>query len=392
VQENRKKQLPLLATSHGVNHVYQLLVPVIAPELIGEFGESSAGLFVWCFLLSYSLLPAVSGYLTQRFGRRKLLAIGFTMSAACFVAISLTDNIVILALLFFVAGAAGSTYHPSGFPILAEAYSDNRGRTLGLHQAGGAIGSIIGPVLTGLMVAGFAWRSTMMLIAIPGLVLSAVLWFSIDDQPTLVDPVAKPSSKINLKYLRVYSSVVLFLLASFFYVFGQRGTDAFANVYFTYGRGLQIVEASFLFSALKVAGLFSAPVCGKLSDSYGRKKILVALVVLESVSLYAITALPAAILVLPCVTFGFASFGLLTVGEALLADIAPDKQRGAIFGLSLTINFAPYIFLPPILFAMSSVYGFSLGFIILSGLMLVSIPLILKIGNRSSRISADLVS
>jgi len=392
VLENRKKQLPLLATSHGLNHVNQLLVPVIAPELIGEFGESSAGLFVWCFLLSYSLLPAVSGYLTQRFGRRRLLATGFTISAACFVAISLTDNIVILALLFFVAGAAGSTYHPSGFPILAEAYQGNRGRTLGLHQAGGAIGSIIGPVLTGLMVAGFEWRSTMMLIAIPGLVLSAVLWFSIDDQPTPVDPVAKPSRRISLKYLSVYSSVVLFLLASFFYVLGQRGTDAFANVYFTYGRGLQIVEASFLFSALKVAGLFSAPVCGRLSDSYGRKKILVALVVLESVSLYAITALPAAILALPCVTFGFASFGLLTVGEALLADIAPDRQRGAIFGLSLTINFAPYIFLPPILFAMSSVYGFSLGFIILSGMMLVSIPLILKIGNRSSRISADLAS
>ncbi len=390
--EKRKKQLPLLATSHGLNHVNQLLVPVIAPELIGEFGESSAGLFVWCFLLSYSLLPAVSGYLTQRLGRRRLLAMGFTISAACFVAISLTDNIVILALLFFVAGAAGSTYHPSGFPILAEAYSDNRGRTLGLHQAGGAIGSIIGPVLTGLMVAGFAWRSTMMLIAIPGLVLSAVLWFSIDDRSTPVDPVAKPSSKINLKHLRVYSSVVLFLVASFFYVLGQRGTDAFANVYFTYGRGLQIVEASFLFSALKVAGLFSAPVCGKLSDSYGRKKILVALVVLESASLYAIAELPAAILVLPCVTFGFASFGLLTVGEALLADIAPDKQRGVIFGLSLTTNFAPYIFLPPILFAMSSVHGFSLGFIILSGLMLVSIPLILKIGNRPSRISADLVS
>jgi len=121
MQENRKRRLPLLATSHALNHVYQLLTPVIAPELVREFGENGAGLFVWCFLLSYSLLPAVSGYLTQRFGRRNLLAIGFALNASCFIAIGFTNNIVALAFLFLIAGAAGSMYHPSGFPILAEA-------------------------------------------------------------------------------------------------------------------------------------------------------------------------------------------------------------------------------------------------------------------------------
>ena len=388
MQGNRKRHLQLLATSHAFNHVYQLIAPVIAPELIREFGESNTGLFVWCFLLSYSLLPAVSGQVTQRFGRRKLLAMGFMIGSLCFIAIGFTDNVVALALLFLAAGAAGSTYHPSGFPILAEAYPDSRGRALGLHQAGGAVGSIVGPFVTGLLVASFAWRPTMMIMAIPGLILSAILWFSIDDQRTS-DSVSVPSDSFRLRDLRAYGPVVLFIAAAFFYVLGQRGTDAFANVYFTYGRGLEIVEASFLFSALKVAGLFSAPICGRLSDSYGRKRVLIALVLIESVSLFAITALPVTVLVFPCITFGFGAFGLLTVGEALLADITSDKQRAAIFGVSATINFSPFIFLTPILFAMSSLYGFSLGFVILSVLMLVSIPLILKIRNRPSRTSSD---
>ncbi len=379
---NRGRYLPILATSHSVNHIYQLLTPVVAPELIKEFGESSTGLFVWAFLLSYSLLPAVSGYLTQRFGRRKLLAIGFMATSLCFIAIGLTSNVILLALLFFAAGAAGSTYHPSGFPILAEAYPINRGRTLGLHQAGGAVGSIVGPFVTGLMLASLAWRPTFMLMAIPGLVLSGVLWFSIDAEGVVATRGSEQTGRTRLKDLKAYSSIILFIVAAFFYVLGQRGTDAFANVYFTYGRGLEIIEASFLFSALKVAGLFSAPICGRLSDSYGRKAVLISLVLVESISLFAITALPTLLLVLPCVTFGFAAFGLLTVGEALLADITPDKQRASIFGLSVTINFSPYIFLTPVLFAISGFYGFSLGFIILSVLMLVSIPLILKIRNR----------
>lgn len=383
VQNNRKKHLPLLATSHALNHAYQLLTPVLAPALIIEYGNAFAGLFVSCFLLSYSLLPVVSGYLTQRFGRR-LLSIGFAATASCFVAIGFTNNVIILGFLFFIAGAAGSTYHPSGFPILAETYQTTRGQALGLHQTGGAIGSLLGPILTGLMLVSFSWRPTIMIMAIPGFVLSAVLWFSIENQPKPKDTISQRKISANMKDLKVPHIVFLLIAAAFFYMIGQRGTDAFASVYFADGRGIKLLEASLLYAALKVGGLFSSPICGRLSDTYGRKNVLIPLVIIGSVSLYAITAVPVTLIVFPCIAFSFAAFGLLTVGESLLADITPENKRAAIFGLNVTFNFSPYIFLTPILFSISGLYGFNLGFVILSLLMLVSIPLILKIRNKSS--------
>jgi MFS family permease len=133
--------------------------------------------------------------------------------------------------------------------------------------------------------------------------------------------------------------------------------------------------------------LFSAPICGRLSDTYGRKKVLITLVVVESVSLYAITAVPTMVLAVPCIVFGFAAFGLLTVGEALLADVTPENQRAAIFGINLTVNFSPYLFLTPVLFALPDSYGYNLGFIALSLLMLLSIPLILRIKWKRSQSS-----
>jgi len=392
VQESKKKVLPLLATSHAVNHMYQLVTPTIAPLLKQDYGNADAGLFVTAFLLSYSLLPAVSGYLTQRFGRKKLLTIGFAITALSFLAIGITDNVLALTLLFFTAGAAGSMYHPSGFPILSEAYPANRGRALGLHQMGGAIGSIVGPIATGFMAAGLTWRSTVMIMAIPGLVLSAILWLSIKTQSTSNVSPSRGTSVANLRELIKYSPVILFIIAALFYALGQRGMDSYGNVYFTDGRGIELVAASILFSSLKWAGPFSAPICGKLSDVYGRRKVLLALVIVESISLYAITAVPSALLVIPCIIFGFGAFGLLTVGEALLADIAPEKQRATIFGLHLTINFSPYIFLTPILFALPTFYGYNIGFVILSILMLVSIPLILKIRNKPTRISENVAT
>ncbi len=382
LQETPKKHLRLLATCHGMNHIYQLLPPVILPALTSEFGIFNGGFLLWSFVLSYSLLPAVSGYISLYVGRRNLITAGFITIALSLAAIGLTSNIVALAILFFVAGVGGSTYHPLGSPILAEAYPLSRGRTLGLHQTGGAIGSFIGPFIAGLMVSVLGWRPTLALFAIPGLILAVTLWFSISPKQT--KPNQEEKTQIRLSDLRTYAPAFMFMIAAFIYVLGQRGTDVFANQYFTL-IGLDIAFASLLFSMLKLAGLFSAPICGRLSDKYGRKTVLIALVVVESLSLFAITISPVLLLAIPCIIFGFASFGLLGVGEALLADITPEKERPAFFGINQTLSFSPQIFLLPLLFGLTGSFGYNSGFILLSILMPISIPILLLVRTKNSQ-------
>jgi len=385
LQEPRKAHLRLLAASHAMNHVYQLVTPVVVPAITIEYGILNAGILSLCFWLSYSLLPILFGYLSQTFGSRGLLTLGFVATALAFLAIGFTTNFAILAVLFFVAGVGGATYHPNGMPLLAETYPTSRGQTLGLHQTGGAIGSFVGPFAAGLLAQNFTWRPAMIFMALPGLVLAAVLWFAIKPEPASAKNVQQEKSRTKMSNLKTYGPAALFMAAAFIYVLGQRGTDTFANEFFTLGRGIEIAEASLLFSALKVAGLFSAPVCGRLSDSYGRKSVLIALVIIESTSLYAITTTPTVLLVVPCIVFGFAAFGLLTVGEALLADVTPEKQRRTIFGINLTLNFSPYIILTPALFGIADLNGnYDIGFVVLSALMLLSIPLLLRIKTKTS--------
>jgi MFS family permease len=331
-------------------------------------------------------LPVLSGYLSQTYGRKLLLSLGFAISALSFLAIGFTDNIIILALLLFVAGAGGSTYHPNGVPFLAEFYPNNRGQTLGLHQTGGAVGSFIAPILTGALVLNFGWRPTLMVLAIPGIALALVLWFSISQEHTVGRTTQSQTSRTRLTNMKIYGSAFLFIAAAFIYVLGLRGTDALANQYFTYGRGIEnILEASLLFAALKAAGLFSAPLCGRLSDIYDRKKVLIALVIIESASLYAITITPTILLVVPCIIFGFAAFGLLGVGEALLADITPADQINTIFGVNFTINFSSAPILAAVLGIIADQYSFDVGFILLSALMPLSIPILLKIKAEPAR-------
>jgi MFS family permease len=387
VQRRNRTHLTLLATSHGMNHVYQLLTPIIIPKITADYGLTNftAGALLACFLVSYCLLPVLSGYLSQIYGRKLLLSLGFAVSALSFLAMGFTENIIIFALLLFIAGAGGSTYHPNGTPLLAEFYPNNRGQTLGIHQLGGALGSVIAPILTGAMVLSFGWRPSLMVLAIPGIALAIVLWFLIRQEQIVGEMNQSPTGKTRLPTVKIYGPVILYMAAAFIYVLGQRGTDAFANQYFTFGRGIEnILEASLLFAAIKAAGLFSAPVCGKLSDIYDRRKVLIALVIVESASLYGITATPTMLFVVPCVIFGFAAFGLLAVGEALLADITTAENRNTVFGVNYTISFSSAPILSTGLGIIADRYSFDSGFIILSALMPLSIPILLRIKRQKN--------
>ena len=386
MREIGPSRLRLLATSHGMNHIYQLLTPVVIPEITYEYGIANAGLLSLCFVLAYSLLPVISGYYSQKVGRGKFLALGFALTSLAFIGIGFAEDIITLALLFVLAGAGGSTYHPNGFPILAETYSKSRGQTLGLHQTGGALGAFIGPIISGVIIANLTWRPAMIVLAVPGLIMAAILWFSLSAENTQgFSYKDTPKKRIGNLDLKTYAPTILFIAAAFIYVLGMRATDIFANEYFVIGRGIEIAQASFLFSTLKVAGLFSPPICGKLSDLYGRKKILIALIIIESVSLYAITIISDLLIIIPSIVFGFAAFGLLAVGEALLADITPTKQRSTIFGIHVTINFSSTIILTPALFTIAQLYNFHLGFMILSLIMPLSIPIIIKINTKSAK-------
>ncbi len=307
------------------------------------------------------------------------MILGFVTTSLSFLAIAFIDNFAVLAVLFLIAGAGGSTYHPMGSPLLAEAFPSGRAKAFGLHVTGGVLGAVLGPIITGAAVTYFTWKPALVILAIPGLALAAILSLYLGPSKTKdisgasnIDGIEKQGS------LGIYAMPLLFIAASFIFVLGQRGTDIFATEYFVSGRGLRLFEASLLLSSLSVAGLISAPICGTMADRFDRKKVLITLVIIQSAALFAVTLTPNQILAIPCIIFGFASFGTMGVGETILADITPPNRRSTLFGLNYTVSFSGSIILTPLLFATATVNNFNFGFTALSMIMPLSIILIAK--------------
>ena len=78
-----------------------------------------------------------------------------------------SNNIIQLGLAQFFAGIGGSTYHPIGIPLVSLSSSKKKiGQAQGIHQAGGAIGSFIAPLLAAYIGVAFDWRFSFIFLSL----------------------------------------------------------------------------------------------------------------------------------------------------------------------------------------------------------------------------------
>ncbi len=151
------------------------MVSVALPDLI--VGLDAPLAWVGWVLTIYSLSQAVAmpivGKLSDELGRRRMFAAGVLVFGASSVACGIAPNVYVLIGARLVQGMAGGSLLPSAYGIVGDAYPDNRARMLGLISSVFPVGSIIGPVLGGMIVEQLDWRWTFLVNA-PLAVLVAV--------------------------------------------------------------------------------------------------------------------------------------------------------------------------------------------------------------------------
>ncbi len=382
VAENNPRLLALIAVAHATNHAYQLTLPMAIPSIALEYGLSNfwVGVLVASYNLAYILLQAPFGTISDRIGRKRLLTMGFIIASAAYLAIGFTKDLTTIAILLAIAGLGGSTYHPLGIAFIADLYKEGRGQAMGFHQAGGSLGSFLAPLAVGIILIVSEWRYAFLYLAAVGLLLAPILWL------LLKEPQAVFKADRRGFSLRMYSQALFLIVASAIFTIALRGVVAFAPKYFIDIKKADSWSASVLFSSLQVAGIFSAPMLGRLSDTLGRRAVIASLVIVQAASLFVLTLTDGTPLFLACIVFGLASYGLLATSDAFLSDISPRESFGMIFGLNLTASYATSVVIPPMLGRSIDVYGFDLSLTLMNAASMVSlVPLSLV--KRTSKAS-----
>jgi len=173
----------LVSCAHALVHMYELALPSVEQEIAGELfpddleaGKAMSGKLSNAWRLMWGLGAIVAGWLVDRFGSKRLLAIyllgcGGTCAMA---AVSTAQSGLFVAMI--AMGACASIYHPAGLALISrETTPVNRSRALGLHGIFGSAGIGTAPLLVGAMLAFQAsWRQVYWVLMVPGILLGVV--------------------------------------------------------------------------------------------------------------------------------------------------------------------------------------------------------------------------
>ncbi|PXX19989.1 DHA2 family methylenomycin A resistance protein-like MFS transporter [Paraburkholderia tropica] len=114
------------------------------------------------YTLAFAALMLSGGVLGDRYGARRLYAIGLVVFALASLACGLAADPVMLIAARALQGAGAAAMLPNSLALLNEACRHERtlrARAVGFWTAAGAISIAAGPVAGGLLIAAFGWRS-----------------------------------------------------------------------------------------------------------------------------------------------------------------------------------------------------------------------------------------
>jgi MFS family permease len=371
--------LMLLSSSHGLNHLLQLILPTILPSLIAEFQISyyTAGLLVASFVLPYSLAQIPFGYLSDRKGHKNIMVAGLIIYSAGTLLCGMSQNVLQLGVAQFISGIGGASYHPIGIPLIFLAVERRKlGESMGFHQTGGAIGSFVAPIASAYFAVTFNWRYGFYIFSLIGMLIALLLWLGVEEPKTERKETSSSDihkTLLNIKVLRLMLIIFCFGLVQ---VIAFRGLMPFLTTYLMKKHGVELGYGAQLLSLLQIMGIFGSPVFGRLSDIAGRRVMLCLLLVGQALLMYLVTFASANLLVIVLGAMGLVVFGCLAVTDTWVTEISDRSVLGTLVGVAMTASFLSGAIVNPIVGYLADNVSFDFAFQLLSILNLLGIPIL----------------
>lgn len=187
----------LVGLAHASSHFSHLLLPLMFPVFMQEFGlsYSQVGLLMTVFFVVSGVGQAGAGFVVDRLGARPLLFGAVATFVVTCVAASQVADYGGLLLVAALAGAGNATFHPVDFTILNQRVSAPRlGYAFSAHGLTGNLGWAAAPVFMVGVTAAWGWRNAYLAAAVLYAVVLAVLVLQREQLSTRVEHAPRTSS------------------------------------------------------------------------------------------------------------------------------------------------------------------------------------------------------
>jgi len=333
-------------------YVVRMGIAPVLGMIMEEFHISyaTAGSLFSAIFLSYTLMQVPSGYLGDRFGRRKILILSTLLWFFLSLATALVQTFAMLVLIRFLTGFAHGAYFGNEKPtIVAFTPAEKMGQGQAVSFMGLAFGFFLAVFFSG-MIADYThnWRWVFVVFSVPSLITSFLIFRHIQDPA----PGPKPDgAEMRAAYKKAFMGRDLWLM----YVLGFALLYAYwllatwmPAIYMEMGIAT-ITTSSVLSGLLGLVGLPGLFFIGTLSDTFSRRGLdrkwfvagsAMSWALLMLFMAYAVqTRCSSTLITVLYLCSGFFAFGVWPAYYALLGNLAPTGIVGTTFGLANLIGF-----------------------------------------------------
>jgi predicted MFS family arabinose efflux permease len=317
------------------------ILPQIGEEL--NIADAVLGTLVSAYALMVGVFAIISGPISDKIGRRRILLLGTgIMAIALVMHVLVVDYLSFLAVRVF-AGVAGGVLSGAAVSYVGDYFPYNRrGWATGWIMSGSAFGQIIG-IPMGIVLAGrMGFRAPFLLFAVTMFLAFFLILIKIP-QPD----VKRSQKRLSVKgALSDYMGMlrrpeIAWAAAAFFMMFlGVSLYVVYLPTWLERELGASPGAIATLFLVGGLANVLTGPQAGRISDKVGRKGIIL----LSCTGLFVVMLLTT--VVVKEFWIAYPVFFLIMVGvamrispfSALLTALVKDERRGALMSLTVALG------------------------------------------------------
>ncbi|MED3912255.1 MFS transporter [Peribacillus simplex] len=332
----------------------------ILSPVMGSIGDewgldnSHLGLMSTVFFAAYALMQIPTGFLADKFGRVRVLVIGYILFGVGTYFSGLAASFGIFLLMRALTGLGEGTYYGSQYGISSSITPKKyRGLISALINSGMAFGISLGFIASSYFTYTLnkGWQFPFYVFAIPTIIVAILIGLFVrDNQKQEKKQKQVIREKGSIKQLFTKNHILVYILI-FCSLYGFFGMLTWLPYYLQTTRGVEASQTGIIASLVPWASIPGAIIFGYLSDKIKSKKpLIIILAVAGAVCQFAIPYIENySLLLIGLILYGF--LGKLALDPVLisyLADITPSSMYSRVYGFfnfsgMLSSIFAPYI-------------------------------------------------
>lgn len=184
---NRWYVLILLALVYTLSNLDRYLLGIVLPYIKAEMvlSDTLLGLLSGAaFAIFYATLGLPIARLADRYSRKLIITVSLAIFSVMTVLCGLASSFAMLFIARIGVGIGEAGTSPASYSIISDCFEKERRSTaMGIMSLGSNVGLLLGFVAGGIIAANYGWRWAFILAGIPGIILTLVMHFTMNEPP-----------------------------------------------------------------------------------------------------------------------------------------------------------------------------------------------------------------